>query len=133
LARARDRGRRLPRQSKTIPRKGNPDRGNGLDDGRYYRCWHCGFLACNEDRDALGDGQSGNGVSHEDYYNPAVGGSYDGDPLNSVTVLGGSIEHFHVTLELGSDGEPKGIRHDLRPVVNSGCPFCGSLNWRGDY
>lgn len=87
----------------------------------------------NVDRDALGDGQSGDGVSHEDYSIPSVGGSYDGDPLTSVTVLDGDIEHFHVALKLGSDGEPEAIKHSFKSIVNQGCPFCGSLNWRGDY
>jgi hypothetical protein len=107
--------------------KGDPYRGNGEDYDKYYRCWNCGHI-CNEDRDALG---SGNGVSHEDYVENATG-AYDGDPLTSLATLDGDINGFQVALELDSDGNPKVIRHDLQTVINTGCPFCGCRNWRGD-
>lgn len=124
------RSRKLPKESRRIPLKGDKYRGNGEDHGRYYRCWNCGFV-CDSDRDALGDGNSGNGVTHIDYVINAQGGS--GDPLTSLATLDGDVNHYHVALEIGSDGEPKVIRHDYQTVINSGCPFCGSLNWRGDY
>ena len=123
----RRRQRRIPRESRTIPLKGDPYKGGGEDYEKWYRCWNCGH-PCNEDRDALG---SGSGVSHIDYIENATG-SNDGDPLTSIAIPGGeSINHF-VALELGSDGNPKVIRHDLETVINNGCPFCGCRNWRGD-
>ena len=57
---------RLPKESKTIPIYGHPERGDGEDNGKYYRCWNCGFV-CNVDRDALGDQSSRSGAAYETY------------------------------------------------------------------
>ena len=123
ISKAMKRGRRLPKESKTIPLKGNKVRGNGEDFGKYYRCWHCGFT-CNVERDSLGDSQSRSGVSSE-LYTPVT---YDGR-----AVLGGDIQHFHTALETDSDGNPKELWEYYKPVITGGCPMCGSMNWRGDY
>jgi len=49
-------------------------------------------------------------------------------------VLGGDIGHYHVALNIVTpDGEPELIRHKYTPDISIGCPFCGTLNWRGDY
>ena len=49
-------------------------------------------------------------------------------------VLGGDIGHHHVALNIVTpDGEPKLIRHKYTSNISSGCPFCGSKNYRGDY
>ena len=148
---------RIRKESRTILLYGDPDRGNGLDDGRYYRCWNCGFI-CNIDRDALGGQESRDGISYEAF-------TLDTDPsLNSISRLGGSFspstispkERVGGTTERGTgfigrlaimSGNPSfitlaigntidGIQLEpyyIKPVVNSGCPFCGSLNWKGDY
>ena len=57
---------RLPKDSKTIPIYGHPERGDGQDSGRYYRCWNCGFV-CDTQRDALGDATSRSGAVYETY------------------------------------------------------------------
>ena len=130
--RSRARGsRKLPKESRTIPLRGNSDRGNGEDDGKYYRCWHCGFV-CDVTRDSLGDSQSRSADNHTDYHTPSYGSKDSGDEVNSLSVLGG-VAHSFVALKNGSDGNPLGIRHDHESVVTGGCPMCGSLNWRGDY
>lgn len=121
------RNRRLSKESRTIPLKGDRYKGNGEDYGKYYRCWNCGHI-CDSDRDALG---SGLGVAQEDYTENATG-SNNGDPLTSIAIMGGESVNHYVALELGSDGNPKEIRHDFQTVINSGCPFCGCRNWRGD-
>ena len=113
----------IPKEARTIPLPGNEDRGNGLDDDRYFSCWHCGFT-CDSDRDSLGG--FGDGVSYSDAIIESV--PTVGDPLTSVSVLGNP--HYQVALELGMDGNPKEIRHEIIPVVNNGCPLCGTLNWR---
>ncbi len=131
IGRARKRGRRLPKESKTIPLKGNKVRGNGEDFGKYYRCWNCDFV-CNVERDSLGDSQSRGGDNHDDYHTPTYG-LQEQDNLSHLSVLSGDINGFHVALENGSDGNPKVIRHDHESVITGGCPCCGSMNWRGDY
>ena len=133
ISRARKQGRRLPKESKTIPLKGNKVRGNGEDFGKYYRCWNCDFV-CNVERDSLGDSQSRGGDNHERYHIPTYGLQDQDTNLSRYSVLGGDINNFHVALENGSDGNPKEIHgHDYESVITGGCPCCGSMNWRGDY
>lgn len=123
-------GKKFPRESRTIPLPGNRWRGNGLDHGRYYECWWCGFT-CNIDRDSLGGARSRGGDEHEDFstttYTPTDGIS------SPLCVLGGSINSSHVVMENGADGNPKSIRHNHKSVIAGGCPFCGCKNWLGKY
>jgi len=173
---------RIRKESRTIPLYGDADRGNGLDDGRYFRCWNCGFI-CNIDRDALGGSESRDGISYEDFPIPVYGA--DTAVQNSeIARLGGSIGNntlvalfeedvlpgFYpqvVTHKLSTEYyarrspttnagflnrrpmmvgisinnmvglwvEPNVIkdRYEIEPKVNTGCPFCGSLNWQGKY
>lgn len=145
--------RRLRKESRTIPLWGSLERGGGQDHDKWYRCWFCGWT-CNDQRDALGDSQSRSGVIHEDYNptlnvvtrNMGVGASGDtttaiiDEPDRSIyssvavdgksAVLGNSL----VVGEQDSAGDNKGVRHPIRVSEKSfGCPFCHSLNWRGDY
>lgn len=108
-----------------------PIHGVGEDEGRRFHCWYCRF-PCDVERDTLGGDNEREGMEREDYSTPTYGAT-NGDKLSGILVLGGSIEHFHVIMENGSDGNPKGILHSFKPVVAQGCPFCGSKNWRGDY
>ncbi len=41
---------RLPREKRSIPVSGDLE-----DDGRYFKCWNCGFV-CDSQRDITGDG-----------------------------------------------------------------------------
>lgn len=123
----RNTNRKLPKDSKTIPIYGDPVYGDGLDFGKYYHCWNCGAV-CNIDVHALGDRESRSGVVLEDYVETPdrTGVCY--------TILKSPINHFQVCLANDSDGNPKIVRHSLRVSESStGCPLCGSKNWRGDY
>jgi hypothetical protein len=151
--------RKLRKDSRTIPLWGSLDRGGGEDHQKWYECWFCGWR-CNVERDALGDGQSRSGVVHEDYNptentvtrNMGVGASGDTtttnilEPQRSIystltenqayneAVLGGDINSFQVAGENDSEGDTKSVRHPIRVSDKSrGCPFCHSMNWRGDY
>ena len=105
------------KDSKSIPLYGSPERGDGIDDGKYYQCWNCGFT-CNLDRDALGDSQSKDGITTKSY---ALLDEYG----NAVSTTGGAKHTI-----FSGEGYTT-VRYE--PDVNSGCPFCGTLNWRGDY
>jgi hypothetical protein len=124
--------RKLRNKSRAIPLKGNKVRANGEDDGKYYRCWNCGFI-CDVTRDSIGGSQSGSGDNHEDFYGPALGVKDATDKFNSLITLRGASRLSHVLLENGSDGDPKEIRHDFTSVVTGGCPLCGTYNYKGDY
>ncbi len=130
---------RIPKESRTLAQWGDPIRGDGLDHGKWYRCWHCGFY-CNSDRDALGDSQSRSGVVHEDYaQQPDPGYNYAQNEAgiakdNQQAVLGGSIVAYEVAAENDAAADPKSVRNAIRVSdKGSGCPFCFSKNWRGDY
>jgi hypothetical protein len=115
---------KLPKQSRTIRLPGNKDRGSrsaggtGEDFRKYYRCWHCGFV-CNEDRDSLGGISSGDGITFVEFAG-SVGSGY--------LSLGALNNKFIVISNRTPD-----VKRNFKPVVDSGCPLCGSLNWRGDY
>lgn len=121
---SRNRSRKLRKRSRTIPVKGFGD-----DAGKYYRCWYCGFV-CNVDRDALGDAETGSGEYHIDFAGRSDGSGDSSSPLNTLALMDG---HDVVLLELDSTGTPKTIYHEFQPKPSSGCPSCGSKNWRGDY
>lgn len=113
-----------PHRSRT-----RPVRGRGRDADRYFKCWYCGFV-CDVERDELGGSESGSGVAHTDALE--LSGESDGIPLSIA--LGGDIGHYHVAIELESDQDtPKTTYHNFISDISSGCPFCGSKNWRGDY
>ncbi len=102
------------------------------DAGKYYACGYCGFT-CNVDRDGLGGENSRSGVRHSDFVAPEYDGSGDiSSPLSTRLVLGG-VSHVFVIMENDAAGDPKGVVHDFEHSVSTGCPLCGSTNWRGDY
>ncbi len=130
-----NRSRKTRGDSRTIPLRDNPDYGGGLDDGKYWRCWNCHYI-CNVERDELGDDASKDGISYEVY------DSFDNDAVykdaathedKQLLLKLASIRSGHVLLQNNADGEPKTIRTNWTPVVAAGCPYCGTLNWRGDY
>lgn len=119
---------RIPKDSRRIPIFGDPVRGNGEDHGKWYRCWNCGFI-CNSDRDALGDSQSRDGRVLTDYAQ-----QLDLSAIKPQAMLGG-ISVVHSVAEYGADETAKGVRNAIMvsSSASSGCPLCGSLNYRGDY
>ena len=121
----RHRPRRPKKESRRIPIWGSPERGDGLDHGRYFECWNCGFV-CDSDRDFLGDSESSARITPTAY--------------NQTDEKGTAVYHCQGQLAMTNtnqtDCEAAGgtwSRVRYEPVVESGCPFCGSPNWRGDY
>lgn len=93
------------------------------EKGKWWYCGNCGFPV-EEGKAELGGKNEKSGVYHEE-------ATLTSDPMtNNQSLLGGSL-HVFVSLELGADGEPKGIEHDFASYVSSGCPFCGCRNWKG--
>lgn len=121
----------IPRRSKTIPIVGNKYIGDGIDDGKYYTCWYCGFT-CNIDKDALAGSQSGDGLVLEEYSIPTYGGS--SDPNTGIAALSGGTDYYQTALKNGSDGTPQTIINKMHESSSStGCPQCHTLNWKGEY
>lgn len=126
--------KRTPHDSRTLPVIGE-----GADKGKYYRCWNCGFI-CDKERDYLGDGT---GVTAKE----ALPASSDGRcslrtnrtlPASPAGTASSSILATLPVLEGpdfvgtvgGSTSVPQNIRYTFEPNVSSGCPFCGSTNWK---
>jgi hypothetical protein len=107
--RVRHTNRKLRSDSRTLPQWGSDERGDGEDHGKWFECWNCGWL-CNVDRDELGGPESKSNIT-----------------LESFVVVD---EYGNETTGYGAD-TATGILY--KPVVNTGCPFCGTLNWRGDH
>ena len=96
-----DHGRPVPVPSKAVNYGRNAEN-VAYQDNRYVRCSKCGFM-CHLDRDAR-----------------ASRGSRVGDGISYSTDEGGWGDD-----PWGNDWGGSGA--DTDPVVQSGCPFCGSL------
>ena len=117
----------LPKRSRT-----RPIYGTGDDEGKYFNCWHCGFV-CNSERDELGDSESEAGDEHLDAPNLCKPHSQLANSGAGVH-LGGGIGGYHVALKFGADeSTAETVVHLYKSDISRGCPFCGSTNWRGDY
>lgn len=120
----------IPKKARTLPIPGHPERGDGEDDGKYYRCWNCGFI-CNVDRDALGDDHSLSGLSYSvkepEEYDTVLPGE-DGTLFTTFVLSTGHIAPVSL-----ADGTEATVRRVWYPSDAKGCPFCGTLNWRGDF
>lgn len=103
------------REARTIPvpakdghLRGLPLEGKTLDDGRFFRCWNCGFINA-LDRNLLGDAESRSGLTHMDevikYESTAAIGSGteaispDGKTPYQLLAVCGGIDHSFIALE----------------------------------
>ena len=120
--RVRHRSRKVRSDSRTIPLWGAKDRGDGEDHDRYWKCWHCGFT-CDVQRDELGDSESRTQI------NMKADALVDdvGDSTGYCFGAAGTNQ----TLCEANGGTWTTSRFE--PEVTTGCRFCGSKNWRGDY
>lgn len=118
----RNRSKGVRKDSRTIPLPGNAERGDGEDHGKWYRCWNCGFV-CNVDRDALGGPDDTDGVTPEAY---TTLDQY-GDTAYHCEGAAGKTQ----TICEAAGGTWSSTRYI--PRIDSGCPMCGCLNWRGDF
>lgn len=115
---------------KTIPIKGSGD-----DAGVWYECQFCGFT-CNIDRDRLEGDNARAGNDTQIVITASSSGSSPPTKVDNgidayIGVLGGDLNFHHTTTKTGYDGEPEHVHHEFEPVVNFGCPFCGTTNWKG--
>ena len=132
--------RKIRLTRRALPVKGKNLGGDNNDANRYFRCKHCGAIIDSR-KTAVGDGD-GRVVQDYQFEDPdrllrfpskvmQKGGYEEAQPNYSAIITMSHVDHNHEGLmENGIDGDPMPIRHDLYPVVVSGCWFCGSLNWR---
>lgn len=96
--------------------------GKGEDSGKWFKCRFCGW-PCNSDRDAIGDGV---GYVLKDAPIPNYYPLDNGDPLNSIIVIR-TLEDA-VTINENDTISEYEHNHYTQPIT--GCPNCGSRNWK---
>lgn len=114
--------RSIPGRSRK-PRKDSRTKkvhGTNDDAGKWYRCWNCDFL-CNEDRDDLGGAADKDGVVH----------TVQASTPYRVGIYTATLRSNTNTFAVVNPSQQAQNIHT--PLSNSGCPFCGCRNWRGDY
>lgn len=105
-------------------RDSRPMEGSFEDANKWYRCWNCGFPF---DITKISTG-SGSGISHEAYYPEPATPVASSDPrletltLDNLSMVGGVLQ----VLPDGTSNEALYLHR--KPVVTSGCPFCGTRN-----
>lgn len=91
----------------------NKLRGSGDDDGKYYRCWNCGFTN-NVDRNVVGDGE---GLTYT---------------INTLP----NEQNVNLGYEISTSGEAVLIdsavqeKHAISAHSQAGCALCGSMNYK---
>lgn len=128
---------RLPREKRTISVFGAVSYIDGREvkdqSDKLYRCWNCGFL-CNTDRDKLGDGvgYTIKDLVEDNPYN--MGASSFVWPDSNAGELDMRITMDTVStpvlMQLDSEGNPVTVMHNLSQIVHSGCPLCGTMNYK---
>ncbi len=120
----------LRRRSRTRPVKGTGD-----DEGKYYRCWNCGFV-CDSSRDKSDGSYAGDNHTtgyelagqkhfgkHEHLYIGLEDRCYQGGPM-----------HIYVGMKLRAEGSTytETVYHNHKSDISHGCPFCGTTNYMGN-
>lgn len=106
--------RRLPIEKRTIPMPAS-----GTHDGKWFRCWNCGF-PCFTDRDKLGDGKSYAVTEVVD----ASPSSLTGDKRDSTISFDFFQSGTHL-MQLDLIGDTVPAERLFTQQVVMGCPMCG--------
>jgi hypothetical protein len=117
----------LPRERKTIRLKAG-DKGTGreqIDHGRYFRCWHCGFI-CDIERDELSEGR--NGATVTNYYQNSTGAIAGSGERSAMLVLKMHQRNF-ILPKVDSSGTAVPVMGHW-VVSGTGCPLCHARSWR---
>jgi hypothetical protein len=127
---------RIPRQKRKLPIFGSVSYINGSpvkdQSNKLFRCWNCGF-PCNSDDNATGDGAGYRIVDRVDsIYLDTNSSSIEYPQSNGIFAI--MIEDELITTPLlskiDSEGNPVEPIHSLSKEVFSGCPMCGTRNWK---
>ncbi len=101
---------RIPRHKRTLPISGDFD-----DFGKWFRCWHCGFIN-NIERNILDTSEYGRS-----------GVVVDSNLANPVWKYLLTEDDEQILTE---DGQPLLLEDNITsPAITGGCAFCGSKNY----
>ena len=115
--------RKLRKQSRKYPIYGASERGDGRASNRYFKFWNLG-LVCDVERDFLG------GADERSRITPIAYNQTEDDLSTAKYHCQGAAGKDQTTCEAAGG---TWSRQRYEPTVESGCPFCGTPNWRGDY
>jgi hypothetical protein len=124
--RHKNRSKRLRKEARTLPIPGHFDYGDGEDNAKYYQCWNCGFT-CDVDRDKLGGPTDSPGVAPVPY---TLVGQAGTALRGGSSIEDTSASRDHLAGDMTGEGYTT-FRYETE--VSEGCPFCGTVNWRGDH
>lgn len=126
--RVRHRSKKYRKESRRIPIFGSKERGDGRDADRYFECWNCGMV-CDSERDFLGGSEDSSRVT------PVAYNQTDDDTSTAAYHCQGALASTSPTVTQAECEAAGGTwsRVRYKPEVEGGCPFCGTVNWRGDY
>lgn len=110
----------------SLPVRKRPRQIWGADSlsNKRWKCWVCGFIA-NSDRDKVGDGV---GYHSADIVDPGLLNLGTGD-RKDVTLSIDNSSTIHLSRQR-TEGDPTATVGNFTQQVSSGCPFCGSKNYR---
>lgn len=106
--------KRVPHEKRTIKMPGSQEY-----DGRFYRCWRCGFSGNDINRNQIGDGD---GMTYSIVVETP-------DPFGNGQTAA-LIQSSGRTVMIPSSGLSFTESHEISKTATSGCAFCGSKNYR---
>ena len=109
----------LPKRKRTMSIKGS-----GSLSNKRWKCWVCGFIA-NSDRDKTG---AGVGYHSTDIVDPGVLNRGTGDSKDVTLSVDDSSVVYLSRLDVVGNQQP--TDGNFTHEVSSGCPLCGSKNYR---
>lgn len=120
----------LPKEKRTIPFWGAESSGGGWapgsdQSGILFKCWNCGFI-CNANRDETGDGVGYVVTDEVRVKFPRLGSGDVKDVSLSIGIYQSGVR----LMKLDELGNPVTIMHNFTQKVFSGCPNCGSRNYK---
>jgi predicted RNA-binding Zn-ribbon protein involved in translation (DUF1610 family) len=100
---------------------------------KIYRCWNCGFI-CNEQHQNI---KRGDGVGYiiKDIIEADaldIGASaieYPGESGSNAVTMRLQDPCIRM-MKLDSEGNAVTVMHNQSQIVTSGCPLCGTMNYR---
>jgi hypothetical protein len=91
------------------------------DDGRWIKCWHCGFPIDTE--------RMSTGPGHGNVYTEVSEATLDSEDWKTKILTIDPSGSIGTILELGADGNPITAYYTPRKSqAVSGCPLCGCKN-----
>ena len=123
------RSRNTAYSQKAVPRQKRTTLlyGEGEYQGRFYKCWNCGFVN-DKDQAVVADTYQGGDSSAVEEFDTAPAPYGTGDTSFLLTL--NTTFDTMTLMPVDANGNIVEINQPRRVVITGGCAFCGSYNWR---